>query len=183
MNKGATKNIPFLPLNDGYDIPLLGVASFREDPQQRLRELLLSKVDSGVRHVEISELFGNGHVLVDCMLEGDAELNREDVFFTLKIWPKERDEQQLIDATKETLQYCGLDYVDLIIIHGPLDIDNRLNQYKALEQLKRDGFAHSIGVANMTHSQLSNILKKCTTVPAVVEVREILIYFKTKHFV
>lgn len=165
-----TKTVPQLPLNDGFDIPLLGLASFRVDPDAKLREVLLANLDAGIRHVEVSELFGNGHVVVDCVTEGNAELLREEVFFTMKIWPKERKKQELVDATKETLVACGLDYVDLIIIHGPLDIENRLDQYKAIEQLKAEGFARSIGVANMTYSQLSNILKKATVVPAVVEV-------------
>jgi methylglyoxal/glyoxal reductase len=168
-SKNVTRVGPHLPLNDGYDIPLLGLVAFRVDPDAKLRETLLTNLDAGIRHVEVSELFGNGHVVVDCVTEGNAELLREEVFFTMKIWPKERKQQDLVDAAKDTLLSCGLDYVDLIIIHGPLDIENRLDQYKALEQLKNEGFAHSIGVANMTHSQLSNILKKATIVPAVVE--------------
>mmetsp|Transcript_24475 Transcript_24475/g.35989 ORF Transcript_24475/g.35989 Transcript_24475/m.35989 type:complete len:285 (+) Transcript_24475:168-1022(+) len=169
MAIAPTVDIPILPMNDGFDIPQLGIASFRRDPTDKVRELLLRMIDEGIRHIEISELFGNGHVVADCVLEGGAELNREDVFFTLKVWPKNRKKEEIVDAVQEALGFYGLDYVDLLIIHGPLDISHRVDQYKAMEELKQSGLTRSIGLANMTHGQLSNILKKCNVCPAVVE--------------
>ena len=164
------KNIPLLPLNDGYDIPQIGVASFRRDPEDKLRQLLLRNLDNGLRHVEICDLFGNGHTVADIILEGGAEIRRDKLFLTLKIWPKQRNRQDIILAFKEFLFASNLEYVDLLLIHGPLDVINRIDQYKAMEELKQEGFVRSIGLSNMTHTQLSNILKKCNICPAVIEV-------------
>jgi diketogulonate reductase-like aldo/keto reductase len=164
------KNIPILPLNDGYDMPQIGVASFRRDPEDKLREILLRNLDKGLRHVEICDLFGNGHTVADIILEGGAEIRRDKLFLTLKIWPKQRKRQDIILAFKEFLFGSNLEYVDLLMIHGPLDVVNRIEQYKAMEELKQEGFVRSIGLSNMTHTQLSNILKKCNICPAVIEV-------------
>lgn len=164
------KNIPTLPLNDGYDLPQLGVVSFRRDPEEKLRDILLQNLDSGIRHVEICDLFGNGHTVADILLEGGAEIRRDKLFVTFKIWPKLRKRDDIMEALREFLNRSGLEYIDLLLIHGPLDVVNRIEQYKAMEELKQDGFVRSIGLSNMTHTQLSNILKKCNICPAVLEV-------------
>jgi diketogulonate reductase-like aldo/keto reductase len=164
------KNIRTLPLNDGCDIPQLGLASYRRDPEAKLREILLRHLDNGIRHVEICDLFGNGHTISDIILEGGAEIRRDKLFLTLKIWPKQRTREDIIEAVQEFLNRSNLESIDLLLIHGPLDVINRIDQYKAIEELKQDGFVRSIGLSNMTHTQLSNILKKCNICPAVVEV-------------
>jgi diketogulonate reductase-like aldo/keto reductase len=166
------KSIPTLPLNDGCDIPQLGLASYRRDPEEKLREILLRHLDNGIRHVEICDLFGNGHTICDTILEGGAEIRRDKLYLTLKIWPKQRTREDIIMAVKEFLNRSNLESIDLLLIHGPLDAINRIDQYKAMEELKQDGFVRSIGLSNMTHTQLSNILKKCNICPAVVEVLE-----------
>ena len=56
-----------LPLSDGNDIPqcflvLLG-ALHRKLPKERSRSS-----EAGVRHFEIAELFGNGHIIVQLLV-------------------------------------------------------------------------------------------------------------------
>lgn len=174
MISPAFKNIPILPLNDGFDIPQIGLISFRRDPEEKLRSLLLKNLDNGLRHVEICDLFDNGQIIIDILLDGGAEIRRDKLYLTLKIWPKNRNRQYIYDAFKEILNNYNLEYFDLVLIHGPLDVVNRIEQYKAIEELKQEGFVHSIGLSNMTHTQLSNILKKCNICPAVIEV---IIYY------
>lgn len=170
------KNIPNLPLNDGYDIPQIGLISFRRDPEEKLRNLLLKNLDNGLRHVEICDLFGNGHIIIDILLEGGAEIRRDKLYLTLKIWPKNRNRQNILDSFKEILISYNLEYFDLVLIHGPLDVTNRIEQYKAIEELKQEGLVRSIGLSNMTHTQLSNILKKCNICPSVIEVYILLLF-------
>jgi 2,5-diketo-D-gluconate reductase A len=159
----------FLPLNDGVDIPQIGVVSFRNDSIDTTRELIINRVDAGFRHIEVSELFGNGHLILESVVE-EAEIPRENLFVTLKIWPNKRRKQELIDACKSTLASIGLEYVDLCIIHAPLAISKLIDQWRGLEFLKQEGYVKSIGVGKVTHTQLSDVIKNCSILPAVVEV-------------
>jgi 2,5-diketo-D-gluconate reductase A len=159
-----------LPLNDGFDMPQFGLASYRKDDTKLFKDLLVERLNQGIRHIEISDLFGNGSFAVESVLDGDLSIERKDIFITFKIWPKNRKQQDLIESFRESLHFLGLEYVDLLLIHAPIDINNRLDQWKALEQLKGEGLAKSIGGCSMTHSQLSNLIKVCTIIPAVVEV-------------
>ncbi len=88
----------------------------------------------------------------------------------LKIWPKQRTKDELVDAIKETLAAASLEFVDLLLIHAPIDIENRVDQWKALESVKLDKLARSIGLAYMTSIQLGDLIKHCTIIPAALEV-------------
>ena len=157
----AAQKPVMLPLNDGYDMPQFGLVSFRKDDIKSFKQLIIERLEQGIRNIEISDLFGNGCVAVESIFDGDLSIERKDIFITFKIWPKNRKQEELINSFLESLHFLGLDYVDLLLIHAPIDINNRLDQWRALEHLKNEGVAKSIGGCNMTHSQLSNLIKTC----------------------
>lgn len=76
----------------------------------------------------------------------------------------------MIFSINECLSSAGLDYVDLLLVHAPIDVENRVDHWKALEEIKQDGTAKSIGLAYMTNVQLGDFIKNCTVIPAVLEV-------------
>jgi 2,5-diketo-D-gluconate reductase A len=73
-------------------------------------------------------------------------------------------------SIQEALSSAGLEYVDLLLVHAPIDVQNRVDHWKALEEAKQDGLAKSIGLAYMTTVQLGDFIKNCTVIPAVLEV-------------
>ena len=56
------------------------------------------------------------------------------------------------------------------MVHAPIDIENRFDQWKALEQLKDDEFTRALGIVNISLIQLMTILKKFEKSPAIFEV-------------
>ena len=56
------------------------------------------------------------------------------------------------------------------MVHAPIDIENRFDQWKALEQLQDDGFSRALGIVNISLIQLMTILKKFEKPPAIFEV-------------
>lgn len=73
-----------LPLNDGVDMPSVGVLSFRRDSLKELKDALTNCIERGVRHFEISDLYGNVNIVVSHLLT--HEIPREQLFFTLKVF-------------------------------------------------------------------------------------------------
>ena len=167
--------LSLIPLNDGNDFPKIGLASFRRDSLDETKRIILDAIDMGIRHFEISELFGNGPIISNYMftelddLRRNGDLLREDYWFTLKVWPKDKTKNELLITCRQNIRAMGLDYVDLILIHAPLDIKNRVEQWKALEQLKSEGLVKSIGIANINQTQLTIIIKNCSVAPSVCE--------------
>lgn len=62
----------------------------------------------------------------------------------------------------------GLDYMDLYLIHLPQGDIN--SSWSAMEELYREGKVRAIGVSNFKISQVSDLIKQHSVVPAVNQV-------------
>jgi len=91
-------------------------------------------------------------------------LGREDLFVTAKLWPGNpawgdapRTGAQTIAECDASLDRLRLDYVDLYLIHAPYGDDLRLEQWRALLELQKNGKALSVGVSNFNPQHLDEI--------------------------
>ena len=58
---------------------------------------------------------------------------------------------------EHSLKLLELDYVDLYLIHAPFKKEDRLDQWRALVELKKHGKAKSIGVSNYDIKHIQEI--------------------------
>jgi diketogulonate reductase-like aldo/keto reductase len=156
-------------LIDENDIPVVGLASFCANEVKETREVVEKALDAGIRHFEIAELFGNGHIIVEAIIA--REIKRADVFLTLKVWPKDRGAKETVQACLDSLESFGLQFADAILLHAPIDTVNDQDQWRAFEYLQKEGLTKTVGVANLTEQKLTEVLKNSTTSggPALVE--------------
>ena len=166
-----------LPLNDGFDMPQICLGAFQGLSVEATKARIKDFYALGVRHFEIAELFGNGHIICEALREVYSD--RSDVYITLKLWPKSKKPRDLVISCKETLRSLDLVYVDLVLTHAPIDVENRVDQWKALEELKDEDLVRSLGIANITAIALTDLLKNCRISPSVFEV--CLRYIKIKY--
>lgn len=129
-------------LSDGYNMPPLGLAAFRLDSNESMKDTVKLAVKNGIRYFEISELFCNGHIILEALAE--AGLLRSDAYISVKIWPKNRTPDALLESTKRLIEINRFEYVDLMLIHAPIDVENRFDQWKSLEQLKELKLVNSL---------------------------------------
>ena len=160
-----------LPLYDGNDIPQLGLASFRSDSLKDTKEIVTRAFQKGIRHYELCELYGNAHLIMEALNEClvSNNMTRDQLFITLKLWSKNKKLNDIILGCRNVLYYCGLSYVDLLCVHAPIDIENRSDQWAALEKLKEDGICKSLGAVDLTSVQLTDLLKNCVIIPSTFE--------------
>lgn len=155
-----------LPLSDGNDIPQIFGSAFRLPSTEETKAHIYALYDAGVRHFEIAELHGNGHTICDALRECTE---RSELYITLKIWPKNRNPTDVVETVAYLLQAFHLDYVDMLMMHAPIDVINKTEQFKALEEMKENGVARSIGIANLSAVLLQDLLKNCKIPPVVYE--------------
>jgi diketogulonate reductase-like aldo/keto reductase len=93
-------------------------------------------------------------------------IRREDIFVTTKLWNTDHDNPER--ALETSLRKLKMDYVDLYLIHYP--VPERRRSWRALEALREQGKARSIGVSNFTIRHLTELLAGSETVPAVNQV-------------
>jgi len=84
---------------------------------------------------------------------------REDIFYTTKLASNDGYNRSL-KSLETSLQRCGLDYIDLILIHSPYGGPRaRKESWEALVEAQKRGWTKSIGVSNYGVKHLQEMLK------------------------
>jgi 2,5-diketo-D-gluconate reductase A len=161
-------DVPRVALNDGTTIPQLGLGVYKvaDDEAERVVRIAL---DEGYRHVDTATLYGN-EAGVGRAIRASG-LDRDDVYLTTKVWNTAHGYDETLRAFDESLDRLGTDHVDLYLIHWPAPARDRyVETYRALETIRAEGRARSIGVSNFSITHLERLLGETGVVPAVDQV-------------
>jgi 2,5-diketo-D-gluconate reductase A len=160
--------VPRIVFNDGNSIPQLGFGVFKVDPDETER-IVSDALEVGYRHIDTASAYGN-EVGVGAAIEKSG-IPRDELFITTKLWNSDQGTQSAYDAIDLSLEKLGVEHVDLYLIHWPRpDLDLYAETWRALEQIKADGKATSIGVSNFKVSHLERIIAESDTVPAIDQI-------------
>jgi 2,5-diketo-D-gluconate reductase A len=157
-----------LELNDGHRIPQLGLGVYKI-ADAIAADTVQVALEAGYRHVDTAALYANERGVGEGLAR--VGLPRAEVFVTTKVWNDRHGYDATLRAFDESLAKLGLDYVDLYLIHWPAPRQDRyVDAYRALETLRADGRARSIGVSNFHTHHLDRLLTETDVVPAVNQV-------------
>ena len=88
-----------------------------------------------------------------------AACRASEVFVVTKLWNSDQGYAQAIKACNASLAKLKLDYIDLYLIHWP-EPGKRLDSWRALGELRKQGKCRSIGVSNYTIAHLEELLAR-----------------------
>lgn len=152
----------YIKLNDGNQIPALGIGTFMLQPDQA-EASVLAALACGYRHIDTANAYMNERACGRAMKKSGVP--REEIFLTTKLFPcsyKEAD--QAIDAT---LKRLDVDYIDLMLLHQPYgDVKNA---WQALERAVKAGKVRSIGVSNFEPKDMKKLLSYAVIRPALLQ--------------
>ena len=155
-------------LNNGVEIPRLGLGVYQSPPGKTTERAVSYALKIGYRHVDTAYLYGNESDVGKALHE--SGVSREEVFITTKVWNSDQGYNTTLQACERSLRRLGLAYVDLYLIHWPVQ-GRSIETWKAMVQLLQEGKARAIGVSNYTTGDLKEILQNSeedvVVVPAV----------------
>ena len=157
-----------VPLNSGYDMPMLGLGMFALSDSQAENSTYWA-LKAGFRLIDTARIYGNeagvGRGLRRAIDEGIV--SREDVFITTKMWTSDfNNGDAAVDAS---LQRLGVDYIDLMILHHSQPY-NDVDAYQAMERAVAAGKLRSIGLSNFYEPEDFDRLVSQTTIrPALLQ--------------
>ena len=143
-------------LTTDVEIPYLGFGTYLIADGEAAAAVSAA-VRAGYRHIDTAEGYQNESGVGEGIKQALASegLSRSDLFVTTKLWPGNpawgqpaKTTEQVVASLGESLKRLGMDYVDLYLIHAPFGGDLRLDQWRGLVELKRQGKARAIGVSN-----------------------------------
>lgn len=154
---------PMLKLNDGMDIPQLGLGTW-EITGKQCENAVKWALEIGYRHIDTAKIYGN-EIEVGNAIKNSG-IPRKEIFVTTKLWNDDHDDIE--SAFEKSLKNLQMDYVDLYLMHYP--VQERLRSWAIMEKILRSGKAKSIGVSNFTISHLKSLLEVADVVPVVNQV-------------
>ncbi|GGB63452.1 aldo/keto reductase [Henriciella pelagia] len=140
----------------GVDIPKIGFGTWKL--RDETAQMAVSKaIEAGYRMIDTAQAYENEtHVGRGI---ADAQLPREELFVTTKVWMSEFKDGDLQDAVARSVERLSTDYCDLILLHWPnpdVPLEETLG---ALNDVHDKGLTRNIGVSNFTSAQLGQAVK------------------------
>lgn len=161
--------IPLTTLNNGLDIPQLGLGVWQTKDGQEVINSVHAAIDSGYRLIDTAAIYGNEEGVGEAIRT--STVPRNELFITTKLWNSDQGYDATLKAFDKSLERLGLDYVDLYLIHWPVpQLDKYVETWKALEEIHKQGRAKAIGVCNFNVDHLEKLLATCEIKPAVNQI-------------
>jgi diketogulonate reductase-like aldo/keto reductase len=171
-----TSRSPLLTLNNGVQMPALGLGVFQSSPEQTVTAVE-SAIAHGYRLIDTAASYFNERQVGEGMRRSGAA--RDEVFLETKVWISDYGYNATLHAFDKSAGKLGVDRLDLLLLHQPLPsrFDLTLDAYRALEKLLADGKVRAIGASNFMPEHLRRLLTETSIVPAMNQI-EVHPYFQ-----
>lgn len=156
-----------LILADGNQMPQEGFGLYKVDDQQTMNDAVKAAFTDGYRLFDTAQLYGNEAEVGQAFK--DLAIPRDQIFVTTKVSEANQGYQSTIDSVKESLRKLQMDYVNLLLVHWPIQ-RAFFDTWRAFEELKKEGLTKSIGVSNFQIIHLQYLATQAHEMPVVNQI-------------
>ncbi|PGA28782.1 aldo/keto reductase [Bacillus thuringiensis] len=158
-------------LNNGVEMPWFGLGVFKVEDGPELVEAVKSAIKAGYRSIDTAAIYGNEKAVGEGIRAGikEAGISREDLFITSKVWNSDQGYETTLAAYEESLKKLELDYLDLHLVHWPVEGKYK-DTWRALETLYKEKRVRAIGVSNFQIHHLQDVMKDAEIKPMINQV-------------
>ncbi|MEK3734828.1 aldo/keto reductase [Paenibacillus sp. FSL M8-0334] len=158
-------------LSNGVRMPWLGLGVFKVEEGSEVVGAVRTAIMNGYRSIDTAAIYGNEQGVGQGIREGleAAGLERNKLFVTSKVWNSDLGYEATLAAYEQSLDKLGLGYLDLYLIHWPVEGKYK-EAWRALETLYKQGRVRAIGVSNFHIHHLEELMKDSTIKPMVNQV-------------
>ncbi|MFE7064840.1 aldo/keto reductase [Sutcliffiella sp. NPDC057660] len=158
-------------LHNGVKMPWFGIGVFKVEEGPELVNAVKTAIQQGYRSVDTAAIYENEEGVGEGIRAGmeTSSIAREDLFVTSKVWNADLGYESTIEAYEKSLRKLGLEYLDLYLIHWPVEGKFK-DAWRALETLYKEGRVKAIGVSNFHIHHLEELMKEAEIKPMVNQV-------------
>ena len=127
-------------------MPRLGIGTWENTDAETCADSVRRALEMGYRHVDTAQIYDNEEFVGEGI--ADADVDRDDIFLATKIWTSNLSHDDVIETAKESLDRLGVDSLDLLYVHWPVNEYGPEDTLPAFDQLYDDGFIENVGVSN-----------------------------------
>jgi diketogulonate reductase-like aldo/keto reductase len=158
-------------LHNGVKMPWFGLGVFKVEEGPELVNAVKVAIKHGYRSIDTAAIYENEEGVGQGIREGlkEAGISREDLFVTSKVWNADLGYESTIAAYEKSLQKLGLEYLDLYLIHWPVEGKYK-EAWRAMETIYKEGKVKAIGVSNFQIHHLKDLMEDAEVKPMVNQV-------------
>lgn len=158
-------------LNNGIKMPIFGLGVFEAKSGDETKNAVSLALKNGYRLIDTAAIYHNEQSVGDALKTTlpKLSLKREDVFITTKLWNSDIREKNTKAAFEKSLKLLGLEYVDLYLIHWPVEKGIK-EAWQVMEEFYCEGKIKAIGVSNFRIKDLNELLSYAKIKPSINQV-------------
>jgi diketogulonate reductase-like aldo/keto reductase len=167
-------------LANGIEMPRLGLGVWRVEDNDATNSVKWA-IENGYQLIDTAAVYKNEQGVGEGIRQSNTK--REDLFITTKLWNADQGYDSAHQAFNDSLERLGLDYVDLYLIHWP--VEGKFNDsWKAMEEIYESGRAKAIGVSNFHQHHIEELMKTAKIKPMVdqIELHPTLTQVELRNF-
>ncbi|MGX7201128.1 glyoxal reductase [Enterococcus plantarum] len=154
-------------LANGSIIPRLGLGVWKVQDGEEAVNSVKWALQAGYRLIDTAAAYKNEASVGEGIRASGVP--REKIFVTTKLWNADQGYDSTLKAFDESLTKLGLDYIDLYLIHWPVEGKYK-DSWRAMEEIYKSGRAKAIGVSNFHEHHIKDLLKEAKVVPMVDQI-------------
>jgi diketogulonate reductase-like aldo/keto reductase len=154
-------------LATGAQIPQIGFGVYDAQPGPTTRDATIAALELGYRHIDTARIYGNEADVGEAIRASGVP--RGEIFVTTKLWNDDHGYDQALRALDGSLGRLGMEYVDLYLVHWPVQ-GKRRESWRALEKAFADGKAKAIGISNYMVPHLREVIGQAKVRPHVNQI-------------
>lgn len=156
----------YITLRNGVKIPQEGFGVFQITDFTQCEQSVIDALDAGYRLIDTASAYMNEEAVGSAIKK--SGIPREDLFITTKLWIQDAGYENAKKAFQTSLDKLGLDYIDLYLIHQPMN--DYYGAWRAMEELYEAGKIRAIGVCNFYPERLADLCINAKIAPMVNQV-------------
>lgn len=156
----------YTTLSNGVKMPMEGFGVFQVPDAAVCEQAVTDALSVGYRLIDTAAAYFNEEAVGAAIKK--SGIPREELFITTKLWIQDAGYENAKKAFQVSLDKLGLDYVDLYLIHQPMN--DYYGSWRAMEELYEEGRVKAIGVCNFYPERLADLCLNARIKPMVNQV-------------
>lgn len=179
----------FLSITDNDTIPALGLGTWKSNNGEAA-QAVSKAIEIGYRHIDCASIYQNQKEIGTALTAaiGSGQVKREELWITSKLWNNAHAKKHVQPALERTLKDLQLDYLDLYLIHWPVnfkpdivfpkrpeeflapDAIPIIETWQAMEKMVKKGLCRFIGVCNFNLTRLIDLKRQAKIQPVMNQI-------------
>lgn len=156
----------YVTLKNGVQMPMEGFGVFQVPDATVCEQAVLDAINTGYRLIDTAAAYFNEEAVGTAIKK--SGIPRKELFITTKLWIQDAGYENAKKAFQTSLDKLGLDYLDLYLIHQPMN--DYYGSWRAMEELYEAGKIRAIGVCNFYPERLADLCVNAKIKPMVNQV-------------